>query len=176
MDDLAREFGMSKKTLYVQVRSKGELVEAVVRHRLATVDAALARILATKLPFREKFAQFTASLQSRLAEMSPLFFEDISRHAPECFHIVEEFRGRAIPRYFGQLLDEGIRSGDLRNDVDRALLVRLLVTAIQGIVRPEVIAELHLAPQTALSGILDMIFRGVLTPRGRRARRKPPTL
>lgn len=168
MEELARELGMSKKTLYLHFAGKEKLVEAVLRQRLVTMEATLLPIVEAKIPFREKFARMTMALQTRLAEMSPMFFDDIRRRAPGCFHIVEEFRSRAIPRYFGQLLDEGIRSGDLRSDLDQALLIRLLVTAIQGIIRPEVMGELHLAPQTALAGLLDMIFQGVLTPRGRR--------
>ena len=43
--------------------------------------------------------------------MSPVFLEDIRRYAPDCFHLVEEFRGRAIPHYFGRLFEEGILPG-----------------------------------------------------------------
>jgi hypothetical protein len=110
-------------------------------------------------------------LQSKVAEVSPLFLEDIRRYAPECFQVVEEFRARAIPRYFGRLFEEGIRSGHVRRQVNRELLVRMLVLSIQGIIRPETVEELHLRPREALEHILAIIFDGILTPRGRRARR-----
>ena len=79
--------------------------------------------------------------------MSPVFLEDIRRYAPDCFRVVEEFRGRAIPRYFGRLLEEGIRAGHVRQQVNRELLIRMLVLSIQGIIRPETVEELHLRPR-----------------------------
>lgn len=171
MDDLARDLGMSKKTLYAHFRSKEELVEAVLRRRVEMVERALDGFMEKDASFPQKFLGLASYAQARMAEVSPVFIADIRRHAPACFHIVEEFRGRAIPRYFGRLLEEGVRSGHVRADLDQALLIRLLVTAIQGIVRPDVIAELKIHPQEAMTGILGIVFEGVLTPRGRRISR-----
>lgn len=171
MDELAAELGMSKKTLYAHFVSKEALVEAVLKRRVSTMEAALEPLLKARLPFRQKFQRFAACLHDRMAEVSPLFLEDIRKHAPECFRIIEEFRGRAIPRYFGRMLEEGIRAGHLRGDLDRPLLVRLLTAAIQGIVRPEVINELRIHPLAALEGILDIVFQGILTTKGRRSHR-----
>jgi len=172
MDDLARELGMSKKTLYAHFPGKEALVRAVLEHRIAAVDARMKAIVEADATFREKMQGLTHLLQTKMAEVSPVFIADIRRHAPECFRIIEEFRARAIPCYFGRLLEDGVRDGHLRGEVDRGLLIRVLVTAIQGIVRPDVIGELRLHPQAAVEGILDIIFQGILTPRGRRARRK----
>lgn len=172
MDDLARELGMSKKTLYAHFSGKEALVRAVLQHRIAEMDSALKELIEADATFREKMQGFMHFLRTRIAEVSPDFVADIRRHAPECFRLIEEFRARAIPCYFGRLLEDGVRDGHLRDDVDRTLLIRVLVTAIQGIVRPQVIAELHLHPHAALEGILDIIFQGILTPRGRQARRK----
>lgn len=172
MDDIARELGMSKKTLYAHFPGKEALVRAVLQHRLARVDARMRDIIESSASFREKMQRLTQLLQAKMGEVSPVFIEDIRRHAPECFRIIEEFRGRAIPRYFGRLLEDGVQAGHLRGDVDRQLLIRVLVTSIQGIVRPDVMGELRLHPQAAVEGILDIVFQGILTPRGRQSRRK----
>lgn len=171
MDDLARELGMSKKTLYAHFPGKEALVRAVLRHRIAGVDAAMREIVESGAAFREKMGRLTHLLQTRMGEVSPVFIADIRRHAPECFRIIEEFRARAIPLYFGRLLEDGVRAGHLRGDVDRELLVRVLVISIQGIIRPDVIGELRLHPRAAVEGILDIVFQGILTPRGRRSRK-----
>ena len=81
------------------------------------------------------------------------------------------FAARAIPHYFGRLFDEGIRAGHVRRQVNRDLLIRMLVLSIQGIIRPEAVGELHLHPREALDHILAITFDGILTPKGRKARR-----
>jgi AcrR family transcriptional regulator len=174
MDDLARELGMSKKTLYAHFGSKEELLRAVLQRRTGEVDRGLEAIVSAKEPFPAKLGHLARFLQSKLAGVSPVFLEDIRRYAPECFRVVEEFRGRAIPRYFGRLFDEGIRTGHVRQQVNRELLIRMLVLSIQGIIRPETVEQLHLHPREALDHILAILFDGILTPTGRRARRPFP--
>ena len=171
MDDLARELGMSKKTLYSHFASKEDLLRAVLLRRTREVEQGLEAIVSARESFPLKLGHLARFLQSKVAEVSPLFLEDIRRYAPECFQVVEEFRARAIPRYFGRLFEEGIRSGHVRQQVNRELLVRMMVLSIQGIIRPETVEELHLRPREALEHILAIIFDGILTPRGRRARR-----
>jgi AcrR family transcriptional regulator len=171
MDDLARELGMSKKTLYSHFGSKEELLRAVLERRTGEVDRGLEAIVSAKESFPVKLGHLARFLQGRVAEVSPIFLEDIRRYAPECFRVVEEFRARAIPRYFGRLFEEGIRTGHVRRQVNREVLIRMLVLSIQGIIRPEMVEELHLRPREALDYILAIVFEGILTPRGRRARR-----
>ncbi|HEY5779216.1 MAG TPA: TetR/AcrR family transcriptional regulator [Terrimicrobiaceae bacterium] len=174
MDDLARELGMSKKTLYSHFESKEELLRAVLVRRTGEVDLGLEAIVSAKECFPAKLGHLAGFLQSKVAEVSPVFLEDIRRYAPECFRVVEEFRGRAIPRYFGRLFEEGIRTGHVRKQVNRELLIRMLVLSIQGIIRPEAVEELRLRPREALDHILAILFDGILTPTGRRARRPFP--
>jgi TetR/AcrR family transcriptional regulator, cholesterol catabolism regulator len=171
MDDLARELGMSKKTLYAHFASKEALLHAVLIQRVSEVDQGLESIVSAKESFPAKMGHVARFLQANLAEVSPVFLEDIRRYAPDCFRVVEEFRGRAIPRYFGRLFDEGFRAGHVRPQVHRDILIRMLVLSIQGIIRPEAVSELHLHPREALEHILSITFDGILTPKGRKARR-----
>ncbi len=168
MSDLARDLGMSKKTLYAHFDTKESLLRAVLERRVAAVDAGLRRIVGSPRPFPDKLRELTQFVRARVGEIGPSFVEDIRRYAPGCFQIVQDFRARALPRYFGRLMDEGARGGHLRPGVPRELLVRLLVDTIQDIMRPEVLAELRLSPAAAMDQILTMIFAGVLAPRARR--------
>ena len=171
MDDLARELGMSKKTLYAHFESKEELLRAVLVRRTTEIDRGLEAIVGAKESFPVKLGHLARFLQSQVAKVSPVFLEDIRRYAPDCFQVVEEFRGRAIPRYFGRLLEEGVRAGHVRQQVNRDLLIRMLVLSIQGIIRPETVEELHLRPGEALDQILAIFFDGILTSKGRQAHR-----
>ena len=165
---------MSKKTLYAHFGSKEELLRAVLERRAGEVDRGLEGIVSAKEFFPAKLGHLARFLQGKLADVSPVFLEDIRRYAPECFRVVEEFRGRAIPRYFGRLFDEGIHTGHVRRQVNRELFIRMLVLSIQGIIRPETVEQLHVHPREALDHILAILFDGILTPRGRRARRPFP--
>ena len=78
------------------------------------MEQGLEAIVSTRETFPLKLGHLARFLQGKLADVSPVFLEDIRRYAPECFQVVEEFRARAIPRYFGRLFEEGIRTGHVR--------------------------------------------------------------
>ena len=174
MDDLARELGMSKKTVYSHFASKEDLLRAVLAIRVSDADQGMEAIVSAKAPFPAKLGHLVRFIHGKVAEVSPLFLEDIRRYAPECFRVVEEFRGRALPLYFGRLFDEGTRAGHVRTQVNRDLLIRMLLLSVQGIIRPEVVGEPHLHPGQALDHILAILFDGILTSKGRKARRPLP--
>jgi len=174
MDDIARELGMSKKTLYAHFASKEALLRAMLEARVEMVRSNLEAIFARRESFPEKLQNLVHFFHSRMAEVSPAFLNDVRKSAPECFAIVDDFRAQAIPRYFGQLFEEGRRAGHIREDVNATLLIRMLLASIQSIVRPEVVAEMKTHPSAIIEGILGIIFHGILTPRGRQSCRKIP--
>lgn len=169
MDELAAELRMSKKTVYQHFSGKDELLGAMLKRRMERVGAEVARILDSPVAFPEKFRSLIQLIHRRIGEVQPVFLEDLQRHAPEQFRGIEEFRGRMLPVYFGRILDEGTAAGLLRTDLNRELFIRVLVSTIQTLVRPNVLMELRLHPWEGLDGILQLFFEGALTPTGRRA-------
>ena len=167
MDELARELAMSKKTLYAHFASKDDLVAGIMRRRVRRVDAEFRAVLAMEAGFDEKVRGLMLGMQRRLGEVSPAFIEDLRRYTPEIFRIVEEYRAQAIPRYLGGLLEEGIREGFIRPDVQPAMVVRILVASVQGILRVDNMMTLDMPPVQALDTILRVIFQGVFTAKAR---------
>lgn len=169
MDDLARELGMSKKTLYTHFASKEALLRAMLQHRVKEMEAGLKALTAGAGPFPAKFQKVLHFLYEKAGEVSPQFVEDVRRFAPECFRIIDEARGRLIPLYFGRLIREGAEAGLLRADLEPALLTRIFLTLVQALVRPEVAMEMRAHPSVLLDRILSALFQGILTPRGRKS-------
>lgn len=167
MDELARELAMSKKTLYAHFASKDDLVAGIMRRRVERVDAEFRAVLAMDAGFDAKVRGLMLGMQRRLGEVSPAFIEDLRRYTPEVFRIVEEYRAQAIPKYLGGLLEEGIREGFIREDVKPAMVVRMLVACVQGILRVDHMMTLDMPPVQALDTILRVIFQGVFTEKAR---------
>lgn len=172
MDDLARELGMSKKTLYAHFLSKDALVVSMLEYRTGTIERDLRAVVESSKSFAEKFRDLAQLIQARAAEVGPVFLDDIRRFSPAGFEVIERFRARVIPLFLGRLLDEGVREGLIDDRIPRPLLIRMVVLSIQGIVRPEVVAELKIHPASALDHIITVVFGGILTAKGRRARQQ----
>lgn len=170
MDDLAAELGMSKKTLYQHFPSKTGLLNAVLDERLAGIGQETARLAEdTTLDFAGRLNAILRYLSRRMAEIQPPFLFDLKRSAPESYRKIEAFRGQTIPRLFGRLLKEGTRLGWVRRDLDPAVVVELVLSAIQRIVTPDMLIRLNVSAQEAFSTILTVILEGILAGQGRKA-------
>jgi AcrR family transcriptional regulator len=172
MDDLARELGMSKKTLYAAFSSKIELLRAVLLHKFQEVDADLERVTdGAPADVVVGLRQLLASMQRHTEEIQPAFVRDISREAPDLFKLVESRRREIIERHFGRIFDAGRRSGIIRKDLSTRLMIEMLLGMTEAIMNPAKMNELGLTPQTGYWSIMMVIFEGLLTEKGRSRQR-----
>jgi AcrR family transcriptional regulator len=168
MDELARELGMSKKTLYAHFPSKDALLHAVLLDKFRRVEADLAlAVQESSSDFSGALRKVLACLQRHTAEVQPPLLRDVRRDAPELFKLVEARRHELIERYFGGLLQEGCKTGLIRQDIPPHLITEILLTATRAIVNPQRLSELDMTPNVAYMAIMSVILEGVMTPAGR---------
>jgi AcrR family transcriptional regulator len=168
MDDLARELGMSKKTLYTHFPSKAALVEALLLDKIRRVESDLQQITSdSSSDFLTTLHHLLARVQMHLEEIQPPFLRDLRREAPKMFALIETRRREMIHQYFGRLVGNGQAAGIIREDVSIQLIIEILLGATQAIMNPAKLTGLGLTPKDGFSGIITVIFRGVFTEKGR---------
>jgi len=167
MDDLARELGMSKKTLYEHFSSKTALVEAAILHKFRGIYAELERITSgSSSAFPATLHQLLSYIQQQTGEIQPPFLRDIRRQ-PEMFNIVESGRREMIQRYLGKLIGRGRKAGVVRDDVPAELITEIILGALEKILNPAKMAELDITPKAGYAAIIAVILEGVITEKGR---------
>ena len=93
MDDLARELGISKKTLYLHFPSKDAIVEQIVDLLGRTMRARFDAILAdSTLSFAQKACAVFENCSNTVAQVSPALLRDLQRDAPAIFQKIENLR------------------------------------------------------------------------------------
>ena len=170
MDDIARELGMSKKTLYEFFPGKKELLRAATRCNSDACERELSAIAAEKLDFfarARKTFDYIARMYSRL---TPAYMNDLRRSAPEVWAEIQEFRRVRVRRHMLELLDHGVAQGVLRKDLDRETLVRLYLTMTSALLNPEISGW---EPGEQIAPIFEVFvrvyFEGLITDAGRRS-------
>ncbi len=173
MDDLAVELGMSKKTLYQHFPGKEDLVRAAIEEFAREIRAEAEQILSDRhLTFAEKLRGLTGGLLQRLSPLSPHLFRDLQRFAPALHDLVVSLRRKNIPHIFGRLIEEGQLSGKVRDDIDPGFAAEFLLHAMQGLMQPQNLAHLRLAPHQTFERAMNLFFGGLLTPAGRKEHEK----
>jgi len=167
MDDLAADLGMSKKTLYVHFASKRALGRAIIDDVSAEVRREADLVLRDRrLTFIEKLHGFTQGMLDRFNRIGPDVLPELARLAPDLHRHIEEVRGRTIPYVFGRLIEEGQIAGVIRDDVSPVFAAEFHLHAMQGMMHPDTLRRLKLAPSQTFETALRLLFGGLLTPAG----------
>ncbi len=169
MEDLARELGVSKKTLYVHYRSKDALIESILDNFSAEVRSLADTLFADRAqPFATKFHHLSEAMMQRFSKLNPHMLRDLQRSAPSLYAKLDEMRHKNIPYVFGQVIREGQAAGAVRADVDPQLAIEFWRFAITHLMQPEALERLGLSPDQIFKKAINLFFAGLLTPTGRK--------
>lgn len=168
MDDLARDLGMSKKTLYRHFSSKHEILETLLTSKMADAEADLTSVVTDKnLDFPERLRRMLECVRRHTSELSPTFLRDMGRDMPGLFAIVKERRSHIIRKHWGALMEEGMRKGLVRRDLPLEMLLGMLIGAADAVVNPIRLSEMGLTVQEAYGMIVRTFLAGIATEKGR---------
>lgn len=168
VDEIARDLGISKKTLYAHFASKEELLREILLQNTTEIERRIDAILQEKhSDFVDKLRRVWGLLASRLSLFGPFFLADLQRHVPGLWSEVDERRGRIIRTRFRRLFQRGVEGRAFRKEVDPQLLLLIYSTLIQRIINPETLSQLPYSASQAFEAIATVIFEGILTDSAR---------
>jgi len=161
MDEIASHLGISKKTLYKYFGSK----EEIARQVLAGFQAEMARLFDDKKveiadPV-ERFEVLVVEITRLRSSMNNRFPADIKKDMPDLWREVEEFRQVQIMKNIAENLEEGIKKGRIRKDLNTEVATRLYLAAIQSIMQPDLLDKMNITVEEALSNISTIFLNGV---------------
>ncbi len=166
MDDIAKELGISKKTIYSYYSNKEKLVEAVTFQVFERINELINNVCIENLnPIDELYAikdlvlnqlkNEKSSPQYQLQKYYPKIFEDLKRKK---FHSVE----KCIDRNF----KTGIKQGFYRKDINIKLITRLYFIGIIGIKNEEIFARDDFSVPYLMDSFLEYHLRAIVTEKG----------
>lgn len=169
MDRLAERLGMSKKTLYVHFPGKEAILRALVEGFTRGLRTRLDAIMADPtMDFPARLRAVVSVVTGALARVPSSLFRDLQRYAPTVFRLMEETRGRLIPRIFAQLVREGMAQGYLRPDLDPDFAAFAWLQLVRGLSQPEALEHTGLTPRQTVQRAFGLFWPGLLTDDGRR--------
>ena len=167
-EELSRQLGISKKTLYREFDSKEDIVRAVVRNRLALAGEELSLIFDDDSKSILERLGCQMKVASRvLQSLSKPFLSDLSRYVPDLWEEIQEFRRRRVFDRLEGMFRTGQSEGLINPRVNPKLLRMIIITIADNLLVPGTMAENDISPQEAIEHVGLMIGRGVLTETGR---------
>lgn len=170
MDEVAREAGCSRATLYAHFESKRALYAGLLRREIAAFVAELDAIAAADAPAPRKLRRILETTVRTYAG-SPLLFgavtgdEDFSLESI-ARPVVAEHEARVVA-LLASLVEAGIAEGSFRA-VDAEAAAQLMYRLGHGLVLRELAGEPGPGLERLLQGMDDLLAFGLVPRKGRR--------
>ena len=122
MDDIARELGMSKKTIYQYFRDKNEFVDQVEQYRHNLRVHKFESIYAKNLSAIEELIEIHDMLQYFIMQYSKAFEFDLKKYYADLYNERSEERRTTIQKAIKSNLQRGISEEVYRSDIDPQII------------------------------------------------------
>ncbi len=166
MNDVARELGMSKKTLYQFVNNKDELVSKVCDLIEIEKDLIFQEIKNKKLNAIQSLMDVNKLVTKILKEHNPGIEYDLRKYHPKVYFKVKERNHKAMYNSVLENLKQGKKEGLYRSDMDEKLIATLYVSRINSIRDNELIMREEMQKPDFTNQLIEYHIRGVANDKG----------
>lgn len=130
MDDISREMGISKKTLYLYVENKDDLVFKTMQFHLQEEMQQITEITKNAQNSLEEFVLMLKHLNEQMAGVNPAALFDIRKFYPKTWQLFLEYKEDFVAKYIMQNLKSGQEQGYYREDLNREIIAQLYIKSI----------------------------------------------
>lgn len=168
MDDIARQAGISKKTIYQEFEDKGALVFEAFSAFLEKEEEVLRKIIQEEDNVIQHFVRISKFMKEQYTGMNPLILNEIRRYYPKSWKRFEGFKNGLALKTMVEVLERGKETGYFRNEIDVEILAMLRLEQITFDFRSLPSASQFDMVKLQLE-LVDHFIHGILTDKGRQA-------
>lgn len=166
MDDIARELGISKKTLYQYVEDKNDLVAKVVEMEIAEKTKIFNSTDHAGLNAVEDVFEVHRHVQQMIKDYNPATDYDLRKYYPELYSQVIKVRREYIYKNVIENLKKGKAEGLYRTDFNDMLIAKVQLSRIEATFDEKVFTHDELLSPQLFKEIFVYHIRGIANERG----------
>ncbi len=131
MDDVARELGISKKTLYQHISDKKDLVRKVCNYELKKKREAFMQISQNSRNAVEEIIEVNKLVLHLIKDYSPTKFFDLKKYYPDIYKQIRQEQRENMFRSMVANLRKGKEEGLFREDLDEVVIAKLYISRVE---------------------------------------------
>ncbi len=166
MDDVARELGISKKTLYQHIEDKEQLVKLVVELELEHRLCGFAEIFEQNLSAIDELIETHKLVKNLHAEVNPAAEYDLRKYYPELYKLVQHQRIQKATDFNITNLQKGITQGWYRLELSPIVIAKFYVASISAFILPGFFTPEELADPITLRQTFVYHLHGICNEKG----------
>lgn len=166
MDDIAKELGMSKKTIYHFYKEKDDLVNQLCELEMLGQEKLFNELNhAAKDPIHE-IVMIGHTMREMMQNINPIFFYDLQKFYPEAFKRFQKFKEQCAFKNVLDNIKKGVEMGIYRNDFDKEFAARYRLTQIDLLMFGNHFTFEKVSFTKAHELLLEMFVYGICTVKG----------
>ena len=165
MDEIAKNLGVSKKTIYQHVADKDDLVTQAVNLSLENQESQVDLIHATAKDPIAEVLQLSEYIRSLFSNMNPFLLMEIQRYYPKAFESYLQFKEGCIINSLAENLKWGISLGYYRTQINIDIMSRLRMEQVEWGFNPRVFKEGKYFSDVQIE-LLEHFLYGICTLKG----------
>lgn len=166
MDDLARELGMSKKTIYRFVEDKRDLVKQTMQFYLDNERKTLEAILSPSKNSIDEMIEMISYFMNQVQEFNPSALNDLQKYYPETWEIYNQYRFHFMLSKISENVKNGIKQGVYRTDLNADVISRVYIGGIDMLINQQLFPSKKYAFIDTYTEYLKYHFRGIVSAKG----------
>jgi TetR/AcrR family transcriptional regulator, cholesterol catabolism regulator len=131
MEDIAKELGISKKTIYQHFVDKDAIVEQVIEKELDCEKTDIDRLESEARDPIHEVILASDYMRATLGTMSPALLYDLKKYHPKAWNLFQKHKQEHIVHSISDNLRRGIQQGLYRHDINIDVLARLRIEQIE---------------------------------------------
>ena len=161
MQDLASDLHFAKKTIYLELPSKENLLIELVESGFAKIHEEKAKIIAQDLPIEEKIRRVIIAVPDQYKMIDFRQLEELDSKYPA---VSEHVRKHLVSNWNPtiELIRQGIREGKIRN-INIPILEIMLTTSFQQFISTDDLVQAGISHHEALVAMMDIIMSGLIS-------------
>lgn len=167
MDDIARELGISKKTIYQYFQDKAELVYAVSLAKHEEEKCCFTDIKHQAQDAIEEVFKVMDFLTQTLNSVTPILIYEIQKYYPEAWRVHLDFDQEFTLKTITDNLQRGINEGYYRPDLNIEVMARLRMATVDMLFGSRWFPQDKFDLRTIHMEAFKYFLYGLLTDKGR---------
>lgn len=166
MDDLARQLGISKKTIYKYFDDKSDLVRSIVEIKLEEDQANCINCISQKGNAIDDLIQVSKLIAEHIGKVTPMVIYEIKKYHPDAWQLMEEHRWDFMLNTIVSNIEKGKEENLYRNELNAEIIGRLYVSSIDNLFNPDIFPWPQFTFQAIYSELLRFHINGLVNENG----------
>lgn len=172
MADIARELGISKKTLYLHIDNKQDLVMKIMQRDIEKDQATCQQIIEKATNALDELLQISVYVQQQIQDINPSLIYDLQKYHRPVWKLMDNFHQEYILTTTENNLKKGVEEGLYREDLNIKVMSKIYVSLMPIVCDDQIFPMKVYSTSQIHKEFIKYHIHGIVSEKGRKMLKK----